>query len=324
MSAPSVDCPNCGAPAPGGAPGSTVTCGYCRVAYTIPLPPPPPAVPHTGQPFAAHAGAGAAGTEAPLAQRGTDPLDALCARGVWGSIRTGHELLYLGDDLVLDWVPATGGYHVWRYDRTVAEADPFPSAHAHGRWGSIGVGHTLLWLGGEHLLDWEPASGAFRLWWFDRSATGEADVLPSLVSRGQWGSIGATKSLVYLGHDQVLDWEPSTGRFRIWHFDRQAGEGDPLPGGPLSEGEWSSIRTGHELIACAGHVLDFVPGAGNYRVWLHDPSARGQGGDPFPVEVAAGNWSSIRHGHRLIYLGGDRVLDWEPDSGAYRIWSYVR
>jgi hypothetical protein len=48
--------------------------------------------------------------------------------GAWDTIRTGHELIFLGNATggtlsnvpegttdVLDWVPATGSYRIWRY-----------------------------------------------------------------------------------------------------------------------------------------------------------------------------------------------------------------
>src|SRR5439155_851174 len=47
--------------------------------------------------------------------------------------------------------------------------------------------------------------------------------------------------------------------------------------------------------------------------------------DPLPdPAVVEGTWLSVRTGHQLIYLDGDRVLDWEPNSGHYRIWRYDR
>ncbi len=47
--------------------------------------------------------------------------------------------------------------------------------------------------------------------------------------------------------------------------------------------------------------------------------------NPFPGDpVVEGAWGTIRAGHELVYLGGDRVLDWEPATGNYRIWTYDR
>jgi hypothetical protein len=318
------NCPRCGGPFPAAlSVGSTALCAYCGNSYQVVSPAQPAAAAATSG-VAVGAGGGSAPREAPLASRGTDPLASLVIKGIWRSIQTGHELVYFDRDWLLDWQPASGQFSVWHYDRTVSSGDPLPSAIVQGTWGSIRAGHELIWLGGDHLLDWEPASGAFRVWWVDRDARASADMLPSVVTKGTWASIQASKRLVYLGHDALLDWEPASGRFRIWRYDRNGGGADPLPGQPLCEGVWQSVRTGHELVPCGEDaVLDWVPDAGNFRFWRLDHSARGQG-DPLPTELASGNWESIRSGHRLVYLGGDRVLDWEPASGAYRIWTLAR
>ncbi|MBK6520638.1 MAG: hypothetical protein IPM79_12235 [Polyangiaceae bacterium] len=309
-----VECPTCGAPSTTPArPGAQLKCRYCKASFQVP---------------SAAGGGGGGGdapvgnSEAPLPQKGRDPLGGLVTKGIWQSIRDGHALVYLSNrDRLLDWEPSSGRYHVWQYDRTIASGDPLPRGVANGTWSSIGGGHELISLGGDQVLDWEPATGAYRVWQYDPNAHGERDVFPQLLSKGTWSSIAASKRLFPLGQDRVLDWEPSSGAFRIWQYDRRAGSGDPLPGGPVCEGSWSSIREGHELVYLGNdRVLDWVPASGNYRLWSYDRSARG-GGDPFPRELAAGNWASIRSGHELISLEQNRVLDWEPDSGAYRIWA---
>lgn len=311
-----TDCPNCGAPANAPARvGGLITCRYCKHTFQDPRTPPP----------AARSGGGGGGipaSEAPIPQKGKDPLGGLVTKGIWSSIRTGHNLVHLGRDRLLDWEPSTGSFHVWIYDNTIANADPLPRAQAEGQWSSIGSGHELIYVGNDQILDWEPGSGAYRVWHYDRNARGNQDVIPTCLTKGTWQSIQSSKKLIPLGKDHILDWEPASGAYRVWHFDRNANGGDPLPGGPITQGEWSSIRHEHELVWCGGdYVLDWVPGSGNYRLWFYDRNARGSG-DPFPREVAAGNWASIRQGHELINLDGARILDWEPDSGAYRLWGF--
>lgn len=313
MSTGAIECPSCGAAAPVSRPGARITCRYCRTAFEVP-----------GAPASSGAGGGGpiGASDAPIPQKGKDPLGGLVVKGIWGSIRTGHQLVYLpGRDRLLDWETSSGRYHVWEYDRTRSNGDPLPNAAAEGEWSSIGAGHELIALGGDHVLDWESDSGAYRVWFYDAGAHGGRDVFPSVVTKGTWSSIARSKRLVSLGGDRLLDWEPSTGAYRIWHYDRSARGGDPLPGGPVTEGTWQSIREAHELIYLGSDlVLDWTPHSGNYRLWGYDRNARGNA-DPFPREVAAGNWSSIREGHQLIGLEGKRVLDWEPGSGAYRIWA---
>src|SRR5947208_13869898 len=81
--------------------------------------------------------------------RQTDPLPGNpVVTGAWSSIRTGHELVYLGKDVVLDWQPLTGAYRLWHYDSSLTGAvDPFPAAITSGTWGSIRTGHKLVYLG---------------------------------------------------------------------------------------------------------------------------------------------------------------------------------
>lgn len=292
-------------------------CHFCQTTFQVP-----------GAVVTSSSGGGGGwaggNTEAPLPKKGRDPLGGCVTKGIWSSIREGHELVYLSArDRILDW-ESSGRFHLWNYDRTVSNGDPLPNAQAEGSWGSIGAGHELISLGGDHVLDWESSSGFYRVWQYDRNAHGNRDIFPDIVTKGTWSSIASSKRLISLGGDRLLDWEPSSGAFRIWAYDRSVRSGgDPLPGGPVVEGAWGSIRTGHELVYCGNDcVLDWVPGSGNYRLWSFDRHARGSG-DPLPRELAAGNWASIRGNHRLISLEGNRVLDWEPDSGAYRIWEFV-
>jgi len=315
MSEEVPSCPNCGALAKGDPRATVLTCHYCNASYPNPL----------ARVVASSPPPGGGATESPLAARGRDPLGGLVIKGIWSSIQTGHCLTYLSErDRLLDFESESGRFHIWAYNRTLSHGDPLPACVANGQWGSIQGDHELISLGGDHLLDWEPGSGAYRIWSYDRNASGSQDVLPSVLTKGVWSSIRSSKRLVYVGGDRLLEWEPSSGAFRIWHYERNAGGRDPLPGGPVVEGRWSSIRDGHELVYLGSDLLlDWVPSAGNFRLWALDRGARGSG-DPIPTELAAGNWSSIRAGHQLINLEGDRVLDWEPASGAYRIWALQR
>ena len=146
----------------------------------------------------------------------------------------------------------------------------------------------------------------------------------SPVTEGKWGSINEGHELIWLG-GQALDWEPASGRFRLWDFERNCASKDPFPGDALTSGEWGSIRTGHELVFLGGdRVLDWEPASGNFRVWRYDANARGKG-DPFPGDATAkGSWASIRTGHKLIYMYNNRVLDWVPATGEFKIWNYDR
>lgn len=292
---------------PAYAPGDTVQCKFCQRQFRAP----PPAAPAMAAP----------GVSAVAS--GPDPLPGLVIEGSWQTIRAGHEIVpLLGRDRWLDWQPGNGEFTVWQYDRSVGHGDPLPYDVAKGSWESIRGSHQLISLGGDHLLDWDASTGGYRVWQYDPNATGSQDILPTALAEGRWQSIVGPARLIYLGGDSLLEWNPSTGAYRVWHYDRSC-SGDPLPGAPIAEGGWESIRTGHELVYTGEQLLDWVPSAGSFRVFNYDRGARGDG-DPFPNELSSGSWESIRDGHRLIYLEGDRVLDWDTRSGGYRIWTYGR
>ncbi len=123
----------------------------------------------------------------------------------------------------------------------------------------------------------------------------------------------------------MLDWEPATGHYRIWIYDRDVEGTDvnPFHGKPEVEGTWNSIHDGHKLVYLDDdRVLDWEPATGHYRVWEYD---RGQEGNanPFPgAPVVEGIWVSVRTGRELIFMGDDRVLDWEVKTGEHRVWRY--
>ncbi len=58
------------------------------------------------------------------------------------------------------------------------------------------------------------------MWRYDSSATQSDDIFPTAATEGAWESIVAPARLLYLGDDELLEWNPSTGGFRLWHYDR--------------------------------------------------------------------------------------------------------
>lgn len=225
------------------------------------------------------------------AANGTDPLPDTdpIVTGRWDNIDGFRDLIYLGGDRVLTWVP--GGldipFQIWSIDRSkigpLLTGDPV----IQGSWPSTKIRYDgLYYLGRDRLLYLDTSSGDYQLFRYDRTMSGSGDPLIPLHG-GTWATI-SNNNLSYLDGDRVLDWKLNssvvdllTGKtgshYRVWRYDRFA-TGDPLPGPPVNEGDWSS--------------------------------------------VGAGDRAS------MVYLGGDRVLEYywalAPQQASYRLWSYAR
>lgn len=206
-----------------------------------------------------------------------------------------------------------------------ATGDPLPApAITENTWPAARRNHRLIYLGKDWVLDWAKSTGDFQVLRVERNPAAGADPLPGpIVCQGNWAGIRDDHELVYLGGDRLLDWKP--GRFRVWLINRAAaGNADPIPGVPQTDGPWPTIDGDHTLISLGGdRVLDWKPATGDYRVWRVDPLAVGAT-DPFAEVVDQGQWNSIRSDRRLIPVGNDRVLDWKPATGDYRVWIHNR
>lgn len=165
-----------------------------------------------------------------------------------------------------------------------------------------------------------------------------ADPLPLLLKEHVWPQVadtpGATHHLIPVGESELLDWTEETGHFDHWV---------PSPGGvttsvvpepydptPRTTGTFPSIARGHALTYLAhspgnfleGNMLDFEPRTKRVRVFRFERFITS--GDPMPLKVNEARFTTIGPGHELIYLDGDRVLDFEPAIGRVRVWNYDR
>jgi phospholipase C len=248
------------------------------------------------------------------ASGGTNPLILpAVASGNWSTIVTGHELLYVGDDVVLDWEPLTGGYRFWHYDRNATGgSDPLPGAPiASGTFNSIRTGHKLLYLGDvagdakpARILDWELDSGRYRVWRYDRTATGGTNPFltqnPSPVATDTFGTIHAGHELItvnseHVGAQQVLDFEPATGNYRLFDVNGDAtGATNPLQTPAHTSGTFNTVGLGHRLLYLRGssRVLDWEPVTGHNRVWSFNPNVS-SGSNPLSGPVTNYTWSSV-------------------------------
>ncbi len=267
----------------------------------------------------------------------TDPLNRLLVEHTSTSRvnRPGetHHLVPLGGGRggeLLDWVEETGAFTVWR-----AEPDPGPNDDPYqpvprtsGSFTTIGHGHRLVWLA-SHLglwdegsvLDWVPGTGG-RIFELDRSIT-FGDPMPRLLNISEF-SIAPEHELIYLDHERVLDWDRLTGDIVVWEYDRSATTTDPLPT-MLNSASFPNVLNDHQVVYLGGDMLlIWNETSGDVQVWRYDRTLLGQV-DPFTELEMSDSWAGeIEPGRKILYLGADRVLDWDPVSGSHRVWNFDR
>jgi hypothetical protein len=154
-----------------------------------------------------------------------------------------RELIYLDHERMLDWDRSTGDIIVWEYDRSATTTDPLPTLLNSTSFPNVLADHQIVYLGGDMLLIWNENSGDVEVWRYDRTILGEVDPFPDLEMSDSWaGEIDPGRQILYLGADQVLDWDPASGSHRIWSFDRPR-----MPAarfGVLLDSTWTPPRAG--------------------------------------------------------------------------------
>lgn len=227
----------------------------------------------------------------------------------------GGRLLYLGNHLLLHWVPQSpkeSRFRLWRLQPN-HPSDPVVALLSEGDWKSVGLLNRLVYLGGDLVLDWKPdgpgdegrRSSSYNVWRLDRAATGKKDPLPTFVANGKWSEIGHDHELHYLGKDRMLVWEhgrrvhpeepqkKATSRYRVYRVDRTVKNWSQLlPDPVLADGLWYEIFTSpaeeHRLVPIGDaepRMIDLVAaakeGERKVRIWpVHNdiPEATGVGG----------------------------------------------
>lgn len=269
-----------------------------------------------------------------------DPLKTLLNEHTWTTIKnvpgSTHHLIPLGGAKggeLLDWVEQSGQYNVWVAKVSPGQTgDPYQAdARTSGAFQTIRSGHTLVHLadspGNWHegnVLDLNLSTMGVRIYRYHRGIT-SGNPIPAKINHSSFSTIGSGHKLIYLDHDRVLDWQPATGRARVWLYDRSRTTTDPLPV-MVTGVTWVTIRSGYQLLYLGGDLLLFWDETdGGVYVYRYDRSLEGEDVDPFPELAMEDSWSGeISAGRLLHYLGGDRVLEWDPVSGTERIWDFDR
>jgi hypothetical protein len=262
-----------------------------------------------------------------MAQTAAAPFPGrLIAAGTWAGLGPDSELTYLGNHRLIGYNPTSDQYRLWQFRPPLAgEQIMLPSQPLTTGLLQTDPGHSLTYLGDAHLLDWDPATGQYQVRRFSLDPTASADLLTTqTVITGTLGEAGIDRKLLYAGNNHVLDWKPQSGRYQLWRFDPTlGGELTSFPGELRAEGSWPTIGPGHELVYLGyRRILDWEPATGHYRVWRYDPTVTGADNPLVGEPVAEGDWPTNPLGHQLLSLGDNRLLDWTPADGQYRIWQF--
>ena len=236
-----------------------------------------------------------------------DPLVSKEVWGDWTSIDCYHELIYLGNDRVLDWNWTNGDYRIWVYDRNVrGNHDPFPGdPEVYGTWSSIkGPGEEgdvrLIYLNNDRVLEWHENDGSYRIWVYDRSKRGNSDPFPGdPEAYGTWYSITEDDKdmLAYIGRNDVLEVD-NDGNYCVWWYNRNLrGKADVLTD-CQNRGQWETIKSygfffAFEFIYLDNDRLLVREDEGKYRIYVIDRDAS-HDQDPLPggPEVY-GTWRTL-------------------------------
>ena len=201
----------------------------------------------------------------------------------------------------------------------------------------LSAGASLVGIG-DYLLSWEQLAGSrtnfypYRLLAFDLTKPnplGAVQVGAWEMSKF-WGTVadfgnpsGADKEfqrhpellLLPMG-SFLLNFIPTEGRgtFRLFNFD--PGQADPLPETPYyPQGAFESIDKRDQLLPIGGYVV--TRRGSSFRLWSFDSQAHIPLSRPV---IQDGKWTQIDDRHQLLVVG-EHVLDWLPETGAYRLAS---
>jgi hypothetical protein len=219
---------------------------------------------------------------------------------------------------VLNW--SSGSYEVWE-----AAPAPPPRPNQSGEF-DIKDDHQLVNLGGKRLLRVD-RSGDYRVFDYDLTPGSPLLVLPHR-AEGSFSKFDDSHKLIGLGDGRILDWVPKNGELRVWNYARTSTGGLRLTRGPSSD-TWNerNIVSGHELVKVdTGHIIDWIPETGYYRIFLDNGESKGDILSPMPL--AEGFWRTVpwvnfktRLDRRLVAIAGGRVLDCDR-SGMFWIFKF--
>jgi phospholipase C len=168
--------------------------------------------------------------------------------------------------------------------------------------------------GGGAFLVWVPQSGYAQLWKPIGTSYGP-------VTWTQWANVRESVILAWAFEDRIVSLHQKSAELRLWRTDLTAEAGaDPLR--PQSRSAFTPTALTRELAALdADHMLVWFPGDGRFAIHLVDRLAANEATALVVPPLVEGKDARFLRGHEIVALDATRLLEWEPRTGDYRIWS---
>ena len=173
---------------------------------------------------------------------------------------------------------------------------------------------TLTAFGNGYLFEWVPGSGEAELWKLQADDSFGSE--PQAVHMFP-GTFRDNRLLVALG-ERLFNYHQENGQVQLHAMDFAArGWADPRPLELATESWGKPPLGGRSFVALdAQHLISSYPSTGSYDV------VRYVEGEVFERFSGFEPKDTLRRGHRWVALGQNRLLEWNPRTHAYQIWSY--
>jgi hypothetical protein len=230
-----------------------------------------------------------------------------------------HELVFVENDLILDFQPSTGEWALRKLYRDcgVGCAIIAEVPERSGVWPDRKF-HKLVFMGCHattghgHMLQVDPSSANYSVYLFDHS---QPDPMTTLLAHHR--RIEMTQFRVtYVGKDEIALYDANTNHFKVYLVEPRLpmyDDEDPIgPFEPLASGNCSL----HEQLVYLGknHLLDYSSSTGEFVVLAYD---RGATSDEVPFKPI-GVSGFLEKYLQLTYLGENQVLAYNPDTGKFK------
>jgi hypothetical protein len=145
----------------------------------------------------------------------------------------------------------------------------------------------FLSLDRDHLLDWDPGNGSFRVWRLATDATSAVSIVGLTKLAGDAReTFRRGHRLVVLAPGRLLEWSPRScasasipclgADYRIWSYrlDDDQTARDPFDAEPANAGAWSEIGNQHEIVMSdPQHLVVWSAATGTLRSYAVDPNS---------------------------------------------------